>query len=308
MPLSARAGDQIEFSAPSSSLAVPHVESADKESLKSSLQTSESAADMVPVVDGDYSSEVVIVSAPKKKNARTGDFDFTDNRNTDTDIDADADADADRDYDRLDSKLQPVDDTTNNLWDRHESWDADTGGAFSERRNNEVVSRENRLDRLDEAILAGRTYSQRDERDGRRSPDSDADPAWSRSLFHHDLTGLERMQEGKFISFSDEIQADNEPPSQAYSVSRSFNAENNLQRDDTLFPGLTDYNSQRDRMRDPSQDGLLAPRTFKPAETRSVNQNSDPYARQEPPPSPPGQVQSRPAILPFPKRPGSVFQ
>jgi hypothetical protein len=50
------------------------------------------------------------------------------------------------------------------------------------------------------------------------------------------------------------------------------------------------------------------PRTIHPAGTKTVSQNPDMFARQQPPASPPGQVQSPPAILPFPKKPGSVFQ
>jgi hypothetical protein len=77
-----------------------------------------------------------------------------------------------------------------------------------------------------------------------------------------------------------------------------------------LPPGVAAYNAQLDAMHGKIPDATaMTPRIFRPLQAQeAMSQNVNVYAREEPPPSPPGQVQSRPAILPFPKKPGDVLR
>jgi hypothetical protein len=299
MPLSARAGDKIEFSAPSASLEVPRVERIDKEPPKSGMQAPMPAVNMFPE-EMQVSPEIVIISTPKEKDLKTGDSAFTDNRDNNTD--------ADSRYDNVDSSRRPINGATNR-WDMPGGWNPDAESISPERRRDEAASQDDLRTRLEAMNTAGRTNYQKDERYGRRSSDSDEDSAWSRSFFHHGSPGLERMREGRFVPFYEEIKMINEQFSQGYSSARLFSAPNGLPRDSTLPPGAAEYTSQRDVARGNTLDETGgAPRTIHPEETTTVSQNPDVFARKEPPASTPSQVQSRPAILPFPKKPGSVFQ
>jgi len=71
MPPSARAGDKIEFSAPGASLDVPKVEREDQGTPKPEIQASVSGDGIYLDDNMQASSDVVIISAPKKKGSRT---------------------------------------------------------------------------------------------------------------------------------------------------------------------------------------------------------------------------------------------
>ena len=321
---SARAGDKIEFSAPGVPLEVPQVVRDDKEPPKSEMQPPMQAEDMVPG-SMQRSSEIVIVFTPEEENVNTWDSAFTDDRDNNTD--------ANSRYDNLDSRLRPINGPTNR-WDMPGTWNPDAG-SISERRRDEAASQDNLHGRSEGVNTAGRTDYQKEERYDRHSFDSDEDPAWSRSFYHYGSPGLERMREGQFVPFYEELsswshgffyhptvnadrkrmkqyyaqmKANSEQASQGSSSERFSSPTDDQPRGSSLSPD-SEYISERNAARGRTLDetpGL--PRTIHPAGTKTVSQNPDMFARQQPPASPPGQVQSPPAILPFPKKPGSVFQ
>jgi hypothetical protein len=325
MPPSARAGDKIEFSAPGASLEIPQVVRDDKEPPKPEMQTSMQAADMVPEGIQD-SSEIVIISTPKEEDARTWDSAFTDNR--------DNNANAGIRYDNLDSRQRPINGATN-WWDMPGGWNLDAGSIFSERGSDEAASRDGLRGRLEAVTTAGRTDYRKEELYGRHSSDSDEDSAWSRSFPHHGSPGLERMRDGQFVPVYEEVstwyhgvlhsrpasvdrtresqfyaqmKANNEQSSHGYSPERLSSVADNQPRGSSLSPDA-EYISERNAARARTlEETMSAPRTIHFAETNAVSQHPDIFARPDPPASPPGQVQSRPAVLPFPKKPGSVFQ
>ena len=319
MPPSARAGDKIEFSAPSASLEVPQVVRDDTEPPKSERQAPMQAEDMMPK-RMQASSEIVTISTPEEEDVNTWDSAFTDNRDSNTD--------ADSRYGNLDSRQRPINGSTNR-WDMPGGWNPDAGSIFSERRRDEGASRDSLRGRLEAVNTAGRTDYQKDERYGRHSFDSDEDSAWSGSFFHPGLTAEEtvaqelsawshsflhpglpgsyRIQDKSMPTYA-QMKGINEQLSRAYSSARLSGAADDQPRGSSLSPDA-EYISERNAARGRTPDETAgAPRTIHPAETKTASQNSDKFARQEPPASPPGQVQSRPAILPFPKKPGSVFQ
>jgi hypothetical protein len=300
MPSSARAGDKIAFSAPDASLQVPQVERDDKEPSTSELQKSMLAGDLFPTSIQE-SSEIVIISTPRRNDIKKRDSAFTD------DWDNDTDEDSRYDNDNLDPRQRPIKGATNR-WNMPGGWNPDAESIYSERRSDEAASQDTLRARLEAESIAERADYQRDGRYGRRSSDSDEDPKWSRSVSHHGSSGLERMREGQFVPFYEEIKSMKEQPNPGYSSTRFSSAQDDLQRDSTLSPEAARYASQRgDALGKTPDETVNAPRTIRPAERTTVSQNPDVSERQEPPASPRGQVQSRPAILPFPKKPGSVF-
>jgi len=329
MPPSARAGDKIEFSAPGALLEVPQVVRDDKEPPKPEMQAPMQAEDMIPEGMQD-SSEIMILSTPKEKDLKPWDSALTDNGDNNTN--------ADSRYDNLDPRQRPGNGATNR-WDMPGGWNPDAGSIFSQRRGDEAASQDKLHGRLETANTEGRTDYQKDERYGRHSSDSDEDSARSGGLSHHGSPGLERMREGQFVpvyeqvsawsrdllhhpssaesrasdkqlaaSFALYIKTINEQSSQGYSSEGLSSAADDQPHRSSLSPDA-EYISERNAARDRRSDETAsAPRTIHPVETKTVSQNPDTFAQQRPPASPPGQVQSLPAILPFPKKPGSVFQ
>jgi hypothetical protein len=185
----------------------------------------------------------------------------------------------------------------------------DAGSAFSERRSDEAASQESLRTRLEALNTEGRTDYQMDERYGRHASEANEAPTWFRGFFQHGSLASERIQEGQFVPFYEEMKTVNDQPSQEYLSARLASAADDLLRDSTLPPGVAEYNAQRDAVRGKTSDETVnAPRMSRPLEIRPELSLPDAFVRQEPPSSPPGQVQSRPAILPFPKRPGDLLR
>jgi hypothetical protein len=244
--------------------------------------------------------------------------------------------DADSLYDNLDSRPQSINGATNQ-WEMPGGWKPDAGSIYSERRRNEAAGQDSLRTRLEAVNTAEGTDYQKEERYGRRSFDSDEDPAWSSGFFnralpsektmtqrlsawsynllHPGLPGLQQRLQDKIMpsyaamkAINEQSKELNEQFSREYSSERLSSASGDQPHGSLLSPDaeyISERNAARARM---SDETVSAPRTILPAETTTVSQNPGVFARQEPPASPRGQVQSRPAILPFPKKPGSVFQ
>jgi hypothetical protein len=305
MPFSARAGDKIEFSAPGVSLEAPRVE---REVKEPSNEGSPSMRVEGPIVDEMIpdSSGVVIISTQKRKDAKTSDPTFTDNR--------DNDANPDNSYDNLDSKQQPI--NGDYRWDMERGRNPYGGRLFSDRRSAEDIEfvsqdQDTLRTRLEAVNKAEKNDYHRDDRYSDRVPDANQDSTWSRGFFHNGLPDLNPMRTGQFMPLYDQMNVVNEQPSQGASPARPFGVEDEQLRESVLPPGMAEYNAQMDVMHGKIPDETVVvstPRMSRPAAASAESQNPDMFARQDPPASPPGQVQSRPAILPYPKKPGSVLQ
>ena len=320
MPPSARAGDKIEFSAPRASLKVPQVVREDKEPPKSEMPRSIQAEDMVPR-DMEGASEIVIVSTPEEKDVKTRDSAFTDY--------LDDNANADSRYDILESRQRPINGATN-AWSMPEGWNPDAGSLVSERRNDEAASRDHLRGLLEAASTAGRIDYQNDGLYGRHSSNWDGDSAgslglfrygsppeetvaqklskWPGSFLHRGLPDSHGAQDESMPTYA-QMQAIKEQLGHGNSSARFSSAADDQPRSSSLSVNPPGYTWQTDALHDRTPDERMsAPRAFYPVETKIVSQNPDIFERQRPPASPPGQVQSPPAILPFPKKPGSVLQ
>jgi hypothetical protein len=284
-------GDKIEFSAPSGSLEVPQPEREDKEAFKTGLRPPAPANAGLTQGDLQASSEILIITTPKRNAVKTRDANSTDSR--------DSDSTADSRYDNLDSRVRR---------DAAAQWNLDGKSPF-ERRTDQPANTDSFRSRLDALDSAGKNDYLKDDRYNADSSDSSEGSRWSRTYYHYGAAGLQRTQEGPFMPFSEEMKAMNEQAIQNNSSPRLSTAPNDLLRDVASRPNALSPFSSGDAARDRLPDETVTtPRTFHPPETRAVSQNSDTFARPDPPPSPRGQVQSRPAILPFPKKPGDVLR
>lgn len=290
LPLSARAGDKIEFSAASALLEVPRAEGQDKESPKAGLPEPMPARALLSQEDEEVPQEVVIISTPRRMAAKTRDSAKTDNG-----------------YDNLDSKPRSSSGAIN-PWDMPDAWNSDDRNKMFEKRRDRDASHDSLRARFEAVNTTGSSDYQRDDRYGGRSADSDQSSTLPRSFFHYETSSLPRMQEGPFAPFYEEMKALNEQSSQGHSSAQVSNPLNDLSQEAKPFPGAAAYATPWDvaHARTP-EETMNAPRAIHPVDTKPVTQNSDVFERQQPPPSPRGQVQSRPAILPFPKKPGDVL-
>ena len=301
-PPCALAGDKIEFSVPRAALQVPKVQSDDKETADSareaSLRLDTSALELQ-----ESSEQVVFFAAPKKKTDKTRDPTSMRDRE-----DTSSEDGTYSDLDGLDDKTRSGRAATN-LWDLEHAWKQDPRSTFAGRREENPAVQDDLHARLDSLSSLGNNAYKRDERFYRDSPDSLENTTWVRNLFNHGLSGMTGTSEGRTGASHDDVKPASQWVGQTHAFSTPYSAADDLLRDSKLPPGMVEYNLQIDTLRGRTPEETPGARlTFQLPELKPVTQNSDPYARQEPPASPPGQVQSRPAILPFPKRPGSVFQ
>jgi len=304
MPSSARAGDKIEFTIPGFSLETPKVVREVKEPTKADDLRSTRLDGPTPEYMAPDSSGFVFISTQKSKDAKTSYPTSTDDQDNDANA---ANADV-----NLAAKQQSINGAYR--WDTLRGQDPYGGSLFSERRSAESVEdmsqdQDTLRSRLEAASRTGKIDYQRDERYNKRFPDATEDSGWSRSFFHDGLPDLNPMRHGQFVPLYEEQNVVSQQPNQGYFPARPLSAEDEQLRESMLPPGMAAYDAQLDAINGKIPDETApTPHMFRPVDEQAVSQNTDTFARQEPPASPPGQVQSRPAILPYPKRPSSVLQ
>jgi len=144
-------------------------------------------------------------------------------------------------------------------------------------------------------------------------PNPPDDSPWSLSYGRdRKWLGSDRMREGQFESLYEQMKAMNEQslfgPGPAGPTARTLSLTDNPQRNPALYPGAFGYPSVMDDPRSKTPDETFgAPRSYRPVEAPRASANHSGFSRQDQP-ALAGQVEPKPAILPFPKRPGSVFQ
>jgi hypothetical protein len=146
-----------------------------------------------------------------------------------------------------------------------------------------------------------------------RSEATDETP-WVQKYFKHELSVIGGTKDNFYDPYFDQMmkvnQAGQAPDGIAGGAFQDhFDSVEQSVRNATTPAALTEYQEQLDlargKLQDPNQPVL---RHYTPVDTISSYQQPNRYGPMMPPASPPGDVQSQPAILPFPKRPGSLFQ
>lgn len=309
-PLSAVAGDKIEFSVPTVALQVPQPVPAEQQAApKLGFQAPGAVDDMVLMDSTPVPSQVIIVSAPRKTGRDGLDSRFGDSDDNDDNNDADT-ASADG---SLNSKQQ----SNNGIIDRlseSDGRDFNVASFLAERKNDRDGDRDSLHARMDAMDAAMKDTYLLDQHSSRRSSGVNEEQAWNRGFFHEGLTDLERMQKGQFMPFESDMMALDPAAAsqrnQGYSSTDTTTTPDNQERNSVQSAGLAAYAAGRvaisPNVADPAASGI--PQTYRPPARVDAYQNPNVFSRQEPPASPAGQVQSRPAVLPFPKRPGDVFQ
>lgn len=311
----ARAGDKIEFSAPTVSLAVPRLEREDP-SVPNSALDAPTPPDAAAMADAMQSSQQVVMIPAQRKKDRIWDSSSRDDRdnlyNRDETLD---DHNRDDDFD-LDSKPQS-DKGLTNFWQLGKEWDYDNRRTLSDNRQDGPAGETDLRSRLETLHESMRSEYDRNDRYDRHDPydrnttDSEQESGWTHSFFQHGFMGMGKSEDSQYNYWSDQTKAivQQQPVEQpAYLRDQLTSAAEDQLRESKLPPGMVEYQAQQDEERGKVRDEPLTLRRYEPVESRAINAEPNPYARQMPPPSPRGDVQSQPAVLPFPKRPGSVFQ
>jgi hypothetical protein len=317
LPLSLQAGDKIDFSAPTTSLEVPKVEKVDKDIEQSDSQMTPQDRLMGRVAPA-ISTEIVVVTPPSRRDDDRDDSSYRSDRDRNS---LDNNANQDASYDNLNSSERP------DNRDIRQTRDNSFGGdAFSQENGDGATSDDSLHNRMDAAER--KMDDQKNDRlDG--SSDSAFDSSWSseyyqqntreqntvvqklsafsQNLLHPGLTGLQRLQDRSMPSYAlmKNLNEDLNPGPSPSDVP----TEADEMRRNSMQAQRTDIDGSMDNLRDPAQDqSTSVPLRIHPLEEPSLSLNPDEYVRQLPPSSPRGWMQSQPAILPFPKKPGDVLR
>ena len=129
MPFSLRAGDKIDFSTPSAALDVPQVENDEKEAPQADIPIA-SPVNRFVAGSVQVSSEVVVVTRPKRKDDRAWDSNYGDDRDSATETDLDS-------PDSPDSRQKP-----NRRVDAQREENSYARSAFSQQRSEEAAERQ----------------------------------------------------------------------------------------------------------------------------------------------------------------------
>lgn len=298
--VSARAGDKIEFSTPAVPLTVPQAPREEKSSARTSLSPADRPEDAIRQEQMADSSEVVVFAPAQGKSSSPWDRTSSNSRDGNTDETAP--------YNSLLSKPVTAFGQTNFWDDMGRGWDGDKRSIFSKEPDDQAVMQNGSLRDRMEAEASRKDDLWRGDRYGTHSRTGD-DSVWSRNTFN-DANAAWRPQVEQYQTYLDELKAKSEQQREA-----GIRPERSLWPDDSrrelnysANAGLNWTPAEWASKRMDEQEQMSSSRTVQQAPSQSTTIFPDPYARLGPPPSPPGQVQSQPGILPFPKRPGSVFQ
>jgi hypothetical protein len=316
MTIPARAGDKIEFSEPGVAVAVPKPDTAETvlsdDMFSAKVRTPEQR---VNYNDMPVSSGFIVITSGGKKDAWGFDSASVNDRNNgSTSYQAD-----DTSNFRQRAGKSPV-----KREDSQSAWEQDSKGSIfdkgdgSDRRGDSLRDRMESHDTLAKAAnWTGGYYDKRDEgaasfrRGFGRELWSDKATGhgvsdWARSFFHIGSTTLDRAMDKDATAGYTRTKETGKQADPWASVSSPANAQS---RDTTSATGEDAYGSSLDNANHKSQGDNMnlqhSYRTFEPKQAGSVSESP---ARPSSPASPKGYVRSRPAILPYPKKPGDLFK
>lgn len=321
LPGSAWAGDKIEFSAPSASLEVPQVVHEDTSPLSFHMPRQ---ADYMTPEGMQRPPPMVIISTSRGNGLKAWDSDDTDDQ--DDVYSVDRRDNLDRRTDSSYSKQQAVDGATKKWYDPR---DPELKSVFSERRRDEAANGDHLRGRLNSENAPGKNDYGADQLYGRHFGDLDEDwsrrtqdrglqsegsakedlSAWAHSVLHPASYGIDRTlaKQQRFTQMGT-VNPNNR---QRDSSEDSSGVSDRLPTNPGLPAGAESVARQwsqwGDRDRRTPEETSREPLHYRDEYTNTMGQYSDSFSRPQPLAVPPSQVQSPPAILPFPKKPGSVF-
>lgn len=295
-PSAVQAGDKIEFSTPNVSLGVPQVARPQTDAVPEDFHSQSPTADLVP--DGmDAPAETVYVITKTKKSQDGSDVDSTDN--------------SDNPYgqykDDAYNKLLYGD--TNYLSSRREfGVDPRTDDHRLNDRMNDL-RQDNLRGAANYDYSTGHKQYEQDDRFASRDGDPDQSSSWSRTLFRLGMGRdgasageqyLPSYQQLKLLNDEFMGTTENKPaPMAPNQPSQQYSSQSPI--DGYAFPGQSG-------LRDSTEATPPAPSFYHPSELRISGQQGG-YNWTQPQASGYGTgSREQPAVLPFPKRPGSLFK
>ena len=297
---STRAGDKIEFSTPAIPLQVPQFPRDVKSSPKAAAPEMERPDDALQQAQMADSAEVVVYAPVAKKSFGNWDSRYSDKKDDNTDENSP--------FDNETSKSRAALRETNTWEDLGRGWDVDKKSIFARDNNDQAVLQNGSLRERLEVEAERKNNSWRDNRYSDRFGSAE-DSTGTKKVSDQDTSVNWAPRLGQYQTFLDEMKEKSEQAKLANTWTQASPWPDDTRRETGFSPGKTpgwtpaEWDSKRTEVQSQTtpvitQQSPVQPLTIFP----------DPYARLGPPPSPPGQVQSQPGILPFPKRPGSVFQ
>jgi hypothetical protein len=292
---SARAGDKIDFSAPSAPLSVPQIERENKDANASEHISLLPDREPAQISDVPPAQETVVIVPQTKRQGHSWESESTSRDPFEADK----------------AELDPYANARENLgatnrWDMRKGWEATPPDIFQRNEDGERAdSLRARLDPLNPASNRDRDPLAVD-RFSRDSRDLDTDSAWSRSPYNHAIS-LDRIRTGQFVPFDGEEKSVLDPRATETTTSVPEPAPGYNYA--TTAPGMAQYNSQLDTLHGKVPDERVTLSRSYHSESRSRQaQGYGSYSQADTTPESRGMAPTRPAILQFPKKPGDLLR
>jgi hypothetical protein len=289
----AGAGDKIEFSSPAISWGVPQREVEVKDN-KTSASPAHSSAYPNSFYPG-LQQTTVIITAPRGTDKHTWDSSLTGDQGR-------------KDLSSFE-RLFPQDGSSGltNSPGRPTGWNSDSPSGLAPRRSQDAVETSDGLT----SRAFGRDDSRNQERLRDRFYESGGGFPWSRDSDTHGAMALDRMQHGEFVRFGDYVRSSYEQQSVSSSAGGLRGGMDPL-HSSSLPPSLSGYSYSLSagsfsggREGDVFGTPGMAPAWDSRAISRPAARNNSSLDQ---PWSAGGQKQAPPAVLPFPRKPGDLFQ
>ena len=293
-PVSARAGDKIEFSTPNVFLGIPKVEAPQADESKSELRHSP-IDDIIPDDAMVGGGDVVIVTRHDRKVSRASDsYDRNDTEQSDP-------------YGQYDNlNLKKGSDAGNGATNSWQSWNSDK--SRYEKRNNESMAGDDLRNQMRAANAEGKNGYEQDDRFTKSTSQFDQAVDRRPAFFRFGAATVAQAQQEQFMPSYEQMKLVNEayglttPPKFPSSSTDDF-----LQNSGPAASS-DGYNPKDLTRRDSTDESTAAMRLYRPVENRSGAQESSLYPSPDAANSYHNGVREQPAILTFPKRPGDIFK
>ncbi len=294
----AGAGDKIEFSSPAIFWGVPQPEAEQKDN-----KTEPLSVHLLP-----YQSKVlypVVGQSSVNISRRRG----ADKHTWDSSLSPDSERKDLSGFDRL-SPLDGPERATNN-WGRPNGRNPGFSGGLEPRNNGDPTEPANGAASQDEASKAfGRDENRNEGLFGDRFTDSRGGLPWMRDSDSHGSMALDRLQHGEFVPFSEDFKS-SYGPQPGSSSAGGWRAGMDALHSSSLPPGMSEYSSPASSLPVGREGELFGTPGMAPAWDGGAS--SRPAPRYNPSAeqgwSAGGQQQQAPpAVLPFPRKPGDLFQ
>ncbi len=297
--------DKIEFSAPNAPLDVPPSQKVDDKDIPKTDYHLGDSGDRLFFEDNmraaSVGQRVLIVGPHKSKDSLYPDSNSRDSNSSDDTTDLDGMKQTDDQRDPRTALASPT-----NGWDATKVWDREITQEAARPRLPGAMTDDSLRNRFDAVSARSNPENQRLQQDGWRNPEETEKTGWTLSYLHQNAPGLDHGSEGQYwpsysaLMFEGQEPGDKQPSSTVPTVAEDVSHA----APDPLT--TTTYNPRRvEAGIDPTTP---AAQMYRLQEARAAQAAADNFYHPTLAGSQASQAEAPPAILPFPKMPGSVFK